>query len=104
MVPMQALSAGRPDVLPGPSDATDDQITIGPGLAGIRGKDSVARMTWDGLSYVVSVSQINFLSRKKNYKKSFSDLDASRSKTTRAEGAFFAQLPTGDSCRFAGLR
>lgn len=51
------LSAGRPDVLPGSSDMTD---TGTPDVAyyatGVRRKDSVARMTWDGISYVVSVS------------------------------------------------
>ncbi|XP_022903463.2 inactive rhomboid protein 1 isoform X1 [Onthophagus taurus] len=44
----------RPDVLPGPSDVTDlpsEQIRE-PGK--IRRKDSVARMTWDGLAYVVT--------------------------------------------------
>lgn len=29
------------------------------GTLGVRGKDSVARMTWDGISYVVSVSNSN---------------------------------------------
>lgn len=52
------LQTERPDVLPispGPSDAVDMSQ---PELREIslRRKDSVARMTWDGLSYVVAVS------------------------------------------------
>lgn len=49
------LQAERPDVLPGPNDVVDagqerlHEVTV-------RRKDSVARMTWDGLSYVVNVS------------------------------------------------
>ncbi|XP_044252860.1 inactive rhomboid protein 1 isoform X1 [Tribolium madens] len=47
------LQAERPDVLPGPNDVVDTnqerlhEVTV-------RRKDSVARMTWDGLSYVVN--------------------------------------------------
>lgn len=52
------LQTERPDVLPispGPSDAVDMPQ---PELreTGLRRKDSVARITWDGLSYVVAVS------------------------------------------------
>lgn len=52
------LQTERPDVLPispGPSDAVDMPQ---PELreTSLRRKDSVARMTWDGLSYVVAVS------------------------------------------------
>jgi hypothetical protein len=49
------LQAERPDVLPGTNDVPDanqerlNEVTV-------RRKDSVARMTWDGLSYVVNVS------------------------------------------------
>lgn len=49
------LQAERPDVLPGPSDipdASDDRLAD----VTLRRKESVARMTWDGLSYVVNVS------------------------------------------------
>lgn len=46
----------RPDVLPGPSDMPDNIQERLYGTLGVRGKDSVARMTWDGISYVVSVS------------------------------------------------
>ncbi|CAH0563837.1 unnamed protein product [Brassicogethes aeneus] len=45
------LVAERPDVLPGPSDATDG---FDRHATGLRRKDSVARMTLDGLSYVVT--------------------------------------------------
>ncbi|XP_044758654.1 inactive rhomboid protein 1 [Coccinella septempunctata] len=46
------LNAERPDVLPGPSDVPDgDEIVRNVTL---RRKESVARMTWDGLSYVVT--------------------------------------------------
>lgn len=48
------LMAERPDVLPGPSD---DDVTDGQEVlrnATLRRKESVARMTWDGLSYVVT--------------------------------------------------
>lgn len=48
------LSRGRPDVLPGPSDVPDSVQEHYRGV-GLRRKDSVARMTWDGLSYVVTV-------------------------------------------------
>ncbi|KAJ3624640.1 hypothetical protein MTP99_018246 [Tenebrio molitor] len=47
------LQAERPDVLPGTNDVPDanqerlNEVTV-------RRKDSVARMTWDGLSYVVN--------------------------------------------------
>lgn len=55
----QAPMDVRPDVLPGPSDVTDANVG---GVGGmpmrldedVRAKDSVARMTWDGLSYVVT--------------------------------------------------
>nr|CAH7764125.1 unnamed protein product [Callosobruchus chinensis] len=49
-------SSQRPDVLPGM--AGDFPDTAAPTTAGtvLRRKDSVARMTWDGLSYVVTVS------------------------------------------------
>lgn len=50
------MSSDRPDVLPGSGDLVDvasqDRLQEGR----LRGKDSVARMTWDGISYVVSVS------------------------------------------------
>ncbi|KAL3274381.1 hypothetical protein HHI36_015779 [Cryptolaemus montrouzieri] len=46
------LIAERPDVLPGPSDIPDGQETIR--NVTLRRKESVARMTWDGLSYVVT--------------------------------------------------
>lgn len=50
------LVAERPDVLPGPSgDIPDGQDRLGNGVT-VRRKDSVARMTLDGLSYVVTVS------------------------------------------------
>lgn len=49
------LQAERPDVLPGPSDLTDAAQERLP-EATVRRKDSVARLTWDGLSYVVNVS------------------------------------------------
>ncbi|XP_045477432.1 inactive rhomboid protein 1 isoform X2 [Harmonia axyridis] len=46
------LIAERPDVLPGPSDVPDgDEVSRNVTL---RRKESVARMTWDGLSYVVT--------------------------------------------------
>lgn len=48
------LVRGRPDVLPGPSDVPDTIQERWPNV-GLRRKDSVARMTWDGLSYVVTV-------------------------------------------------
>lgn len=54
LAPQQAMS-GRPDVLPGTSDVMDsaqERLVE----AEVRRKDSVARMTWDGLSYVVTVS------------------------------------------------
>lgn len=54
------LQTERPDVLPispGPSDAVDvPQSELRETT--LRRKDSVARMTWDGLSYVVAVSVI----------------------------------------------
>lgn len=49
------LTTERPDVLPGPSDVADGAQEQYGGVS-IRRKDSVARMTWDGLSYVVTVS------------------------------------------------
>lgn len=52
----------RPDVLPGPSDLPDSSIINQDRMqqhqqpeVTVRRKDSVARMTWDGLSYVVTV-------------------------------------------------
>lgn len=52
------LQTERPDVLPispGPSDAVDmPQAELR--TTSLRRKDSVARMTLDGLSYVVAVS------------------------------------------------
>lgn len=45
----------RPDVLPAPSDVPDAAEERWPGVT-VRRKDSVARMTWDGISYVVTVS------------------------------------------------
>ncbi|KAL1497983.1 hypothetical protein ABEB36_008858 [Hypothenemus hampei] len=48
--PSQRLG-GRPDVLPGDRDVIDGSGQSGIGL---RRKDSVARMTWDGLNYVVT--------------------------------------------------
>ncbi|KAG5881153.1 hypothetical protein JTB14_034282 [Gonioctena quinquepunctata] len=65
------LTTERPDVLPGPSDITDS-IQEPHREVSIRRKDSVARMTWDGLSYVVTTlsrqrprprSQVSQLSR-----------------------------------------
>lgn len=50
------MATERPDVLPGPSDVPDNIQERLYGTLGVRGKDSVARMTWDGLSYVVAVS------------------------------------------------
>uniref|UniRef100_A0A6P7G5S4 Inactive rhomboid protein 1 n=1 Tax=Diabrotica virgifera virgifera TaxID=50390 RepID=A0A6P7G5S4_DIAVI len=51
------LTTERPDVLPGPSDIPDS-TTVPPEPVrtepSLRRKDSVARMTWDGLSYVVT--------------------------------------------------
>ncbi|KAK9885142.1 hypothetical protein WA026_010653 [Henosepilachna vigintioctopunctata] len=46
------LNTERPDVLPGPSDVPDGQDDVR-GVT-LRRKESVARMTWDGLSYVVT--------------------------------------------------
>ncbi|KAK9709269.1 Rhomboid family [Popillia japonica] len=57
------LQRGRPDVLPGLGDVPDASrerlpggtvSTAGPTTTTIRRKDSVARMTWDGLAYVVT--------------------------------------------------
>ncbi|KAJ8916104.1 hypothetical protein NQ315_004471, partial [Exocentrus adspersus] len=46
------LTTERPDVLPGPSDVADGtQEQYG---VSVKRKDSVARMTWNGLSYVVT--------------------------------------------------
>ncbi|XP_025835911.1 inactive rhomboid protein 2 isoform X2 [Agrilus planipennis] len=45
------LHAERPDVLPGPSDIPDG---VHYPTARVRRKNSVARMTWDGISYVVT--------------------------------------------------
>lgn len=50
------LHSGRPDVLPGPSDIPDAAEERLYNTLDVRPKDSVARMTWDGISYVVSVS------------------------------------------------
>lgn len=59
------LQRGRPDVLPGLGDVPDASrerlpggtvSTAGPTTTTIRRKDSVARMTWDGLAYVVTVT------------------------------------------------
>lgn len=49
---------GRPDVLPGPSsDDVPDLGSVARDGMRVKRKDSVARMTWDGLSYVVTVSR-----------------------------------------------
>ncbi|XP_056629627.1 inactive rhomboid protein 2 isoform X1 [Diorhabda sublineata] len=52
------LTTERPDVLPGPSDITDSYSDVLPeqqrSEPSIRRKESVARMTLDGLSYVVT--------------------------------------------------
>lgn len=48
------LQRGRPDVLPGLGDVPDASGERLPGTTTIRRKDSVARMTWDGLAYVVT--------------------------------------------------
>ncbi|GJQ72160.1 hypothetical protein Trydic_g3254 [Trypoxylus dichotomus] len=55
------LYRGRPDVLPGLGDVPDSSgerlpstATTTTGPTTIRRKDSVARMTWDGLAYVVT--------------------------------------------------
>ncbi|XP_074027428.1 rhomboid-5 isoform X2 [Leptinotarsa decemlineata] len=48
------LTTERPDVLPGPSDMTDSIPESYNKEVTVRRKDSVARMTWDGLSYVVT--------------------------------------------------
>ncbi|CAG9864240.1 unnamed protein product [Phyllotreta striolata] len=51
------LTTERPDVLPGPSDLPDAGVSPPEAVRSepsIRRKDSVARMTWDGLSYVVT--------------------------------------------------
>lgn len=53
------MSAWRPDVLPGPSDVPDSSQDRYPATT-VRRKESVARMTWDGLSYVVTVNY-NFI-------------------------------------------
>ncbi|XP_050295701.1 uncharacterized protein LOC126735679, partial [Anthonomus grandis grandis] len=45
------LTQGRPDILPGEYDAADGAEGY---EGGLRRKDSVARMTWDGINYVVS--------------------------------------------------
>ncbi|XP_066152035.1 uncharacterized protein, partial [Euwallacea fornicatus] len=45
------MMAGRPDVLPGELDVADGTERLGTSL---RRKDSVARMTWNGLNYVVT--------------------------------------------------
>lgn len=50
------LQRGRPDVLPGLGDVPDASGERLPGTTTIRRKDSVARMTWDGLAYVVTVT------------------------------------------------
>ncbi|KAB0793948.1 hypothetical protein PPYR_13568 [Photinus pyralis] len=47
------VSGWRPDVLPGPSDVPDSMPEYRNGSS-VKRKDSVARMTWDGLSYVVT--------------------------------------------------
>ncbi|CAH1972303.1 unnamed protein product, partial [Acanthoscelides obtectus] len=54
--PSVGSSSQRPDVLPGMAGDFPDSAQ--PTVAGtvLRRKDSVARMTWDGLSYVVTVS------------------------------------------------
>lgn len=51
----QLIAGGRPDVLPGERDVADGMERLGVGL---RRKDSVARMTWDGLNYVVTVRDL----------------------------------------------
>lgn len=49
----QLMSGGRPDVLPGEQeDITDGYDRVGG--TELRRKDSVARMTWNGLNYVVT--------------------------------------------------
>lgn len=55
------MSGWRPDVLPGSSDIPDSSQDRWPATA-VRRKESVARMTWDGLSYVVTVSFLPFVS------------------------------------------
>lgn len=60
MARQMQLHSGRPDVLPGRSDipdAVEDRLY---NTLDVRPKDSVARMTWDGISYVVSVSLLIF--------------------------------------------
>lgn len=47
----QLIAGGRPDVLPGERDVADGMDRMGTSL---RRKDSVARMTWNGLNYVVT--------------------------------------------------
>ena len=50
------LQAERPDVLPGPNDVPDTgQERLNEGSR--RRKESVAKMTWDGVSYLVTVSR-----------------------------------------------
>lgn len=50
------LQAERPDVLPGSNDIPDASQQDRFNGVTVRRKESVARMTWDGLSYVVNVS------------------------------------------------
>ncbi|KAK4874474.1 hypothetical protein RN001_013834 [Aquatica leii] len=47
------ISGWRPDVLPGPSDVPDS-VQDYRASATVKRKESVARMTWDGLSYVIT--------------------------------------------------
>ncbi|KAH1015690.1 hypothetical protein HUJ04_007035, partial [Dendroctonus ponderosae] len=49
------MGGGRPDVLPGEEgDEPDVAEPAEPGVIGLQRKDSVARMTWNGLNYVVT--------------------------------------------------
>ncbi|XP_019880936.2 uncharacterized protein LOC109608827 isoform X3 [Aethina tumida] len=92
------LVAERPDVLPGPSgDIPDGQDRLGNGVT-VRRKDSVARMTLDGLSYVVTTLTRNRprpRSQQAQWSRSYPPESPSSPPSSPEEQSFFDRRSTG---------
>ncbi|CAH1154376.1 unnamed protein product [Phaedon cochleariae] len=93
------LATGRPDVLPGDSpDSTTGRVLPAAAEAGtsLRRKDSVARMTWDGLSYVVTTLSRHRprpRSQQSQWSRSFHSPETPELPATAAEEQSFFERP-----------
>ncbi|XP_017786905.1 PREDICTED: inactive rhomboid protein 2 isoform X1 [Nicrophorus vespilloides] len=86
---MKRTTTERPDVLPGPSDVPDSTAPI-PEEEG-RSKDSVARMTWDGLSYVVTtLTRHQQRERSQRWSRSYPPEVPNQGRLSQEEGTFFS--------------